>query len=157
MNPVRKIEIAGNSYVYGSTSLPSFQKGTYLLILYLAMAKEIRIGKLGTFEFKKGYYAYIGSAFCPGGLSARINHHLEVTHHPHWHIDYLRKYASIYEIWICEQEIRLEHRWADILRTTIDNASIPAPGFGSSDCMCETHLFYFRKKSDLHVLSGLSP
>ncbi len=40
-------------------------------------AIRIQIGKLGQFKFKKGYYAYVGSAFGPGGLNSRIKHHIE--------------------------------------------------------------------------------
>ena len=131
-----------------TNSLPTLGKGTYLLILYLSSIREIRIGKLGVVVFRKGYYVYIGSAFGPGGLTARLRHHLRISPHPHWHIDYLRQYASVQAIRVCEDPSTLEHQWADCLKT-MEGAIIPAPGFGSSDCTCETHLFYFRRKMDL--------
>lgn len=38
--------------------------------------KRIRIGKLGVLLFGKGFYAYFGSMFGPGGLKSRIRRHL---------------------------------------------------------------------------------
>ncbi|MCD4722450.1 MAG: DUF123 domain-containing protein [Desulfobacula sp.] len=52
-------------------------KGTYIIVMYLDKSKRIQIGKLGQFKFKKGHYAYVGSAFGPGGLKSRIKHHIE--------------------------------------------------------------------------------
>ena len=42
-------------------------KGTYILIMGLGTMKRLEIGRLGTFDFIPGYYAYVGSAFGPGG------------------------------------------------------------------------------------------
>lgn len=128
--------------------LPALKKGSYIIALYLKTSKNIQIGKLGTFHFQKGYHAYVGSALGPGGLSARLNHHLKITNKPHWHIDYLRKETIIKEIWVSEQEDRLEHIWAEKLKGQ-KNASIPVPGFGSSDCRCATHLVYFQKMFEM--------
>jgi len=37
-------------------------KGSYILLIKLDEDKDIQIGKLGNISFKKGYYAYVGSA-----------------------------------------------------------------------------------------------
>jgi len=50
-------------------SLPT-EKGTYILILYLNEPAQFTIGKLGTFDFSAGWYAYVGSAFGPGDCVA---------------------------------------------------------------------------------------
>ncbi|HHO76762.1 MAG TPA: DUF123 domain-containing protein [Deltaproteobacteria bacterium] len=45
-------------------------------ILLLARSTMIQVGKLGSFIFPAGHYAYIGSAFGSGGLHARIQRHI---------------------------------------------------------------------------------
>jgi Uri superfamily endonuclease len=120
-------------------------KGTYALVMNLQKNTGIQIGKLGFFEFEKGYYAYVGSAFGPGGLAARIRHHRGVSKHPHWHIDYFRRHASLVDVWVCASEIRYEHTWARRLEDSASTLCI-AKGFGSSDCGCTTHFFYLRRK-----------
>jgi len=116
-----------------------YGKGTYVIVLYLDKSKRIQIGKLGQFKFKKGYYAYVGSAFGPGGLKSRIKHHIEPKKSYHWHIDYLK--AAVKEVWVSDPGERFEHEWAGSLG---EIASDKILGFGCSDCSCESHLFYFK-------------
>ena len=117
-------------------------KGTYILILRLGKAARIRIGKPGFAEFNHGFYAYVGSAFGPGGLGGRINRHTKVNKPCHWHIDYLRRRCQLTDIWYTVSPIHREHDWARALAET-KGASIPIPGFGSSDCHCPSHLVCF--------------
>jgi Uri superfamily endonuclease len=124
--------------------------GTYILILRLKRDRFIRIGKLGKFHFAPGYYTYTGSAFGPGGLNARLKHHLKLTPRPHWHIDYLKNAAKVIEVWYSKQIEHLEHRCAEVFRE-ISGVMLPAKGFGSTDCKCEAHLFYFVKRPFLHL------
>jgi Uri superfamily endonuclease len=124
--------------------------GTYILILRLKRDRFIQIGKLGKFYFTPGYYTYLGSAFGPGGLNSRLKHHLNPAPRPHWHIDYLKNTAKIIEVWYSTQIERLEHRWAEVFRK-ISGAMLPVKGFGSSDCKCETHLFYFVRRPALRL------
>jgi Uri superfamily endonuclease len=128
-------------------------KGTYVLILQLSQPARLTTGKLGEFDFPAGWYAYVGSAFGPGGLRGRLKHHLAPVTKPHWHIDYLRSAASVREVWYLIGEAICEHQWADTLRS-MPGAAIPAPRFGASDCTCETHLIYFAEKPDSGVLRG---
>lgn len=114
-------------------------KGTYIIILYVDTDKQIQIGKLGRFTFKKGFYAYVGSAFGPGGLKSRITHHVAPKKRYHWHIDYLN--PAVKEVWVSGQGERLEHEWAEALG---ESASDKIPGFGCSDCSCDSHLFFFK-------------
>jgi len=123
------------------SSVKHAQKGVYLLIQCLPAAKRIRVGKLGVFEFAAGYYAYAGSAFGPGGLAARLRHHGRRARRPHWHIDYLRRHTRIVAIWLGTQR-RLEHEWSAALRR-LTGTGVPAPGFGSANCGCATHLVRF--------------
>ena len=119
--------------------------GTYTLILSSSVDKPINIGKLGTLFLKPGFYVYIGSAFGPGGLKARIKHHFNHSDRPHWHIDYLSPNLSACEIWYTYDQIRREHQWAKIHLQT-RGVSLPLPGFGSSDCRCRSHLFFYKSK-----------
>jgi Uri superfamily endonuclease len=79
----------------------------------------------------------------PGGLRARLAHHLEPTARPHWHIDYLRTHTKPQEVWFCCDRIPWEHRWAYCLGLQ-RGASIPVAGFGAPNCACESHLYFFR-------------
>ena len=100
------------------------------------------VERLGKFVFKKGYYIYVGSARGPGGLKGRIKHHYNPCNKPHWHIDYLRKITELEEIWVQRSQINREHMWASCLHAKQGGRSL-IRGFGSSDCLCATHLFYF--------------
>ena len=116
--------------------------GTYVLILELISHARLLVGKLGEFDFPTGWYAYAGSACGPGGLPARIRHHLGVATRPHWHMDYLRPLGCLQEVWYGRGPGYNEHRWAADLMD-MPGARVVAPGFGSSDCCCETHLVHF--------------
>ena len=133
--------------------MPKPLPGTYVLILHLAQGQTIRIGKLGSMDFKRGYYGYVGSAFGPGGLAARIHHHLKKRKNPHWHVDYLRRRTSPVQIWWSATRNRREHDWATVM------AELPVvyrilKGFGSSDCGCLSHLFYFKRPPEFNVFQN---
>ena len=106
---------------------------------------RLTIGKLGTFDFPDGWYAYVGSAFGSGGLRGRLKHHLAPVTKPHWHIDYLRAAAPVREVWYFADEIGLRAQLGDS-PDALPGASVPAPRFGASDCSCEAHLFHFAEK-----------
>jgi Uri superfamily endonuclease len=48
-------------------------------------------------------------------------------------------------IWYCHDRVRREHQWARLIHA-LRGASIPVVGFGSSDCRCTTHLFFFTRR-----------
>lgn len=114
-------------------------KGTYIILFHRKKGDFIRVGKLGELFFRRGYYAYVGSAFGPGGVKSRLKHHIGAKRTCHWHIDYLDPVVK--EAWVSLGGLNLEHEWADALHR-ISQGSIP--GFGCSDCRCRSHLFYFR-------------
>jgi Uri superfamily endonuclease len=74
--------------------------GTYVLLLRNSRMKRIRIGKLGVLLFGKGFYAYFGSMFGPGGLKSRIRRHLRKKKVKHWHIDYLLSQMRIEAVYV---------------------------------------------------------
>lgn len=49
-------------------------KGCYCLIIKLEKNEKIKIGKLGSINFKKGHYVYVGSAM--NSLESRLKRHL---------------------------------------------------------------------------------
>ncbi len=118
------------------------QSGTYILWLHLDAPTPLTIGKLGTGDFRAGWFAYVGSAFGPGGLGGRLKHHLGPVRRPHWHIDYLRQAAAVVEVWYAADPTRFEHAWASVLGE-MAGANIPMARFGASDCDCPAHLFHF--------------
>ena len=127
-------------------------KGTYVLVLFLRKGVRLKVGKLGSFDFKRGYYAYVGSAFGPGGLASRLKHHRSISARPHWHIDYLRRTATLMDIWVSSKPDRCEHAWAEKL-AALEAGRCPVKGFGSSDCGCYSHLVYFERKPSHQMIS----
>ena len=117
------------------------ESGTYVLLLQNRHSESIRIGRLGYLPIGPGYYLYVGSAFGPGGLRARLTHHLKHAPKPHWHIDYLRRYVELVNVWYQGHCVPQEHRWALALGRG-RNIGIAAARFGSSDCRCASHLFF---------------
>ena len=117
------------------------QPGTYALILSSASDELVQIGRLGQLHVRAGFYVYVGSAFGPGGVRARLAHHCRPAARPHWHIDYLRVAAHIITIWYTYDTLRREHQWAEVLQRT-RGASIPLQRFGASDCTCASHLYF---------------
>lgn len=118
----------------GLTSAP----GLYALALYLSESREIAVGALGTHAFPAGYHVYVGSAWGPGGLSARVNRHLRGDGKRHWHIDYLRAQADPVALWWAENA-RAECVWAERL-LAYPGTNVFVPHFGASDCTCPAHL-----------------
>ncbi|HFQ91561.1 MAG TPA: GIY-YIG nuclease family protein [Chromatiales bacterium] len=116
--------------------------GTYVLLLSSCERRPLRIGRRGVMELAPGCYFYVGSAFGPGGIAARLGHHRRVTRRPHWHIDYLRQALPLSDCWFSFDERRMEHCWAAVAGG-LRGASIPLARFGASDCQCPAHLFHF--------------
>jgi len=85
-------------------------RGTYAIVLRSQTLGPVRIGKLGSLPVQAGFHVYIGSAFGPGGLQARIQHHLQRARRPHWHIDCLRAGCDVVKAWCATDAARLEPR-----------------------------------------------
>lgn len=125
--------------------------GTYALVFAIEKPARVPVGALGKVQIPDGWLVYVGSAFGPGGLRGRLGHHTRPVVKAHWHIDYLRDFVSLQEVWYSKSPTRLEHTWAAALETAL-GASIPMKGFGSSDCSCTTHLFHFAKQPSDNLL-----
>lgn len=122
--------------------------GTYAIIFFSRDEKSVQIGRLGTLKLRKGSYIYIGSAFGTGGLKGRISRHLLGRKSRHWHVDHLRTVVTPYEVWYTTDSAVREHAWARVIAQW-QGASIPLKGFGSSDCRCDSHLYFFDKAPEM--------
>ncbi len=113
-------------------------RGVYLLILAIDEDRLVTVGKMGELQLKAGYYVYAGSAM--KNLSKRIARHRRKQKKSRWHIDYLTALAaSVTAVPILTAD-RLECELAGSVRAIAAEA---VAGFGSSDCRCPGHLFFF--------------
>jgi Uri superfamily endonuclease len=126
------------------------EPGSYVLLLELKRLCVIKVGKLGMCRFPMGVYAYIGSALGTGGLRSRVGRHLRGVGKLHWHIDYLRSVAHVANCFYTVSDEPLECVWSQAL-AALPGATMPAPGFGSSDCRsgCGSHLVRLPLNYDL--------
>jgi sugar fermentation stimulation protein A len=114
----------------------AIDSGSYMLILHLLDDVTISVGNLGQVLFPRGFYIYVGSA--KKNLTKRMERHLRKRKKFFWHIDYLRDHAERCMALPIRSSISLEHEIAFAMNRIADWS---IPGFGSSDCSCETHLF----------------
>ncbi len=121
-------------------------RGAYCLVIKLDDDSRIKVGKLGVIDFKKGYYVYVGSAM--NDIDTRVNRHLRKEKKKHWHIDYLLDKAKVVDVLKIPSEKKIE---CDVAKFFAGYGKA-VHGFGSSDCKCESHLFYFPKRPELGVV-----
>ncbi len=112
--------------------------GTYVLAMQCAGKQTVEVGAQGPIALQSGTYLYVGSAFGPGGVAARVRRHARRDHRQHWHIDHIRPHCTLQGAWISYSEARLECRWARALLDA-ERTSVPKKRIGSSDCGCEAH------------------
>lgn len=104
----------------------------------------MEIGRWGRLLVTPGYYVYVGSAFGPGGVRARVARHFRKAKRNHWHIDYLRAAIAPVCAWCSYIPSRFEHDWARAFGQMEGVSCIT--GFGCSDCSCDSHLFIMPTK-----------
>lgn len=131
-------------------------KGTYLLLLRIHENTRVMIGALGNCNFKAGFYIYVGSAMASRGsntLLNRVRRHMKETKNKklHWHIDYLlaSKHVCIIRLYLIPSKMKIECLIANELKQSADAYII---NFGSSDCICKSHLFYYKNNPQLSTL-----
>jgi Uri superfamily endonuclease len=133
--------------------------GSYALVLRLPSRRRVAVGRLGEVDFPRGYYIYVGSAL--GGLEARVSRHLLHEKKLHWHADYLSAAVPWSQVWQLADGQTWECVWArEVIELTAANRGVahPAPGFGSSDCHCSTHLVRVNNPQEVRkLLRSLSP
>ncbi len=119
------------------SSASSWNSGFYQLAIRLDEERTLEVGRLGRFAFPAGYYVYTGSA--KKGLDARIARHLRSEKRVRWHIDYLLDVAAVTAV----RRYDMRHDECALSRSVVTSLGgvVVAPGFGSSDCRCITHLY----------------
>jgi Uri superfamily endonuclease len=118
---------------------PRAAPGTYALLLRADAPQVLEVGALGEMTVRPGVYVYVGSAFGPGGVRARVRRHARGDGARHWHVDHLRAVTTLEAAWYTHDPTRRECAWAAALRDMPD-AEMPLGGFGASDCDCPAHL-----------------
>ena len=121
--------------------------GLYHLRIRLRRTVRIRVGALGAVRFPVGWYVYTGSA--RNGLEQRIGRHLRRRKTKHWHIDYLLAIADHVEAFVLPGTDTSECK----LHDRLTGGQVVSPGFGSSDCGCESHLAWFGKRPRMALTS----
>ena len=134
-----------------SMGLSKGTPGSYILLLVLEGACEVPVGRRRTVVLQRGLYGYVGSALGPGGLRARLRRHASRSPRKHWHIDFLLPRARVTGALVIESPERIECVLAAWLAEIAHSC---VPGFGSSDCRCEGHLFFLGPEADLPALIG---
>lgn len=116
-------------------------KGVYALVIELGKTVIIDVGALGSMEFRKGLYVYIGSA--QKNLELRLKRHLRKEKRLFWHVDYLLRsedaklIRALYKQANRPEECKIAKELAE--------RSEPINGFGCSDCTCRSHLFRLKE------------
>ena len=120
------------------------------MLIHVPYEIQLSIGALGDLKLKAGYYVYVGSAL--GGLEARVQRHVGENKKIHWHIDHLLTRGRVIDAIQGETTERKECAVAVELAKHLKSIA----GFGSSDCKCESHLFYSPDFNELRRLVLLS-
>lgn len=110
----------------------------YFLFIRLDGDSEIQVGKQGLRTFRRGFYVYVGRA--KRGVIKRLRRHLRRKKRNHWHIDFLLEVGKVEGIVLFEGD---EECFLATFLLQHPCVRYDLPGFGSSDCSCRSHLFYF--------------
>jgi len=82
-------------------------------------------------------------------LLNRVKRHLDSSCNKkmHWYIDYLLdcEYSDLFKIFLIPSTERLECLFSSELKDTCDKYF---NNFGSSDCSCDSHLYYYSQLRD---------
>ena len=124
--------------------MSSSARGVYILVFRVSKDLTVAVGSLGDIHLLKGLYSYIGSARGPGGIGARISHHIRKgKRRPWWHIDYITTLPEVLPIYVVYAETREDVE--PLLAQQMGSAPCwrgAVEGFGSTDRGSRTHLFY---------------
>ena len=104
------------------------------MLIEVAAPVQVRVGRLGSFDFPAGLYSYTGSAL--RNFEARVARHLSGAKKMHWHIDYLLAAPGVH----VREVRRYDEAECAVNQRTV--GAITVAGFGSSDCRsgCGSHL-----------------
>ena len=111
-----------------------------MLIINVKKDTLVTVGALGEISFKRGLYAYVGSA--QSNPEPRIKHHLKKKKPLFWHIDYLLASGAAEILKVFTKEADRTEECAIAMMLKGEGEAIE--GFGSSDCNCTSHLVHIR-------------
>ncbi|WP_135828695.1 GIY-YIG nuclease family protein [Halorussus halobius] len=119
-------------------------RGTYTLLIELPEAAAIEFGAAGRRDLPAGWYAYVGTAFGPGGFS-RVERHRELARGErdvrHWHVDYLLGHPeSRFAEAVTSAGVDAECAVSRDISSDADCKAVA--GLGASDCDCGSHLLF---------------
>lgn len=123
-------------------------KGVYTLVVFMKRGIRLEVRGLGSFDVKKGYYAYTGSAVGYGalGLRRRVARHLRKDKVRHWHVDFLlaSESARVVAVIAVESNVNRECHVNNAIEN-LEGATISIERFGATDCRqnCGSHLVHF--------------
>ena len=144
------VEASPNRWLATTVPRMKSQPGTYAVVLRSCSQRKVVVGRWGDLEVVSGYYIYVGSAYGPGGVRARVSRHCRRSKRKHWHIDSLSEFLRPVEAWCSYHSVHLEHQWAKALASMARMS--PIQRFGCSDCRCCSHLFFTARKPALAAL-----
>jgi Uri superfamily endonuclease len=105
---------------------------------YFCKDVVIRVGALGDKYFKKGMYAYVGSA--QRGLESRVSRHLiQAKRRKFWHVDYLLNHDSVEVVDVLHKVANKPEECK--IGEKLEERGVAVRKIGSSDCTCTSHLF----------------
>jgi Uri superfamily endonuclease len=128
--------------------------GSYIFVIKLEKNANIIVGSLGKLFFFKGYYCYVGSALGKAvSLENRLGRYSKLSKEKkgnlYWHIDYLLVNSSTTIVGVKKfpnKDIECE------LACMLSKTAKHIVKFGSSDCNCKGHLFYFKNFAKIKKL-----
>ncbi len=113
-------------------------RGVYLLFLRVVKDFDVRVGGLGSINFERGLYVYVGSA--QNNLEKRVLRHRTREKKLRWHIDYLTASENVKVI--AAYAYPLPKKYECIIARKLSEICLRSiKGFGTSDCRCVSHLF----------------
>lgn len=135
--------------------MSEYRNGGIYTLIFSTDGCTVRAGALGEIPFQPGWYGYVGSALGPGGFS-RVDRHIRLAksrdRNPRWHVDYLltTPLFILEKVCLAETTLRLE---CPVAKAMTGEA---IPGFGSSDCFCRSHLFFWKKDPAGEIIRAFS-
>jgi Uri superfamily endonuclease len=128
-------------------------KGIYVLIIQVSEGIDVDVGAIGKITFKKGLYAYVGSA--QTNLEKRIGRHFRKNKRKFWHVDYLLDNDAAKIVKVFFKNVNKTEECA--IAKVIGERGEPTAGFGCSDCNCKSHLFHIRNYGFLQETMRVFP
>ncbi|MCJ7424248.1 GIY-YIG nuclease family protein [Candidatus Bathyarchaeota archaeon] len=127
-------------------------RSVYVLLISVNRTTALDVGTLGKVDFKKGSYAYVGSA--QNDLKHRVERHLRENKPKFWHIDYLLHDDNARICKVLYREMGKPEECKIAKQLSVDH--VPVKSFGSSDCHCVSHLFKLQSKFPRRFMQELA-